>query len=204
MKGKLVTLILLSFVFFNGIIYSQIDKEFWFAAPEISHSPFQVLDRPIRLNFTTYSNPCIIKVSQPAGNLPTQTLNIPANSFQSLDLTLWIDSIESKPPNSILNYGLKIQSDNLISVYYEVNPSGLNPELYVLKGRNALGANFKIIGQNVEANGSHPNYLPIPYPSFSIVATENNTLVTINPSSDIVGHNAGIPFNISLNLNYYI
>lgn len=65
-----------------------------------------------------------------------------------------------------------------------------------LKGKNALGNNFVISSQTFLEND--PGYSDN-FSAFSIVATEDNTLVTIIPSYDIVGHLGNIPFNITLN-----
>jgi hypothetical protein len=62
-----------------------------------------------------------------------------------------------------------------------------------LKGKNALGTAFLTPFQNFLNNASYARS------GFNVVATENNTVVTIVPSQNIVGHAAGIPFNITLN-----
>jgi len=190
----------------------QADTLFWFAAPEISNSAsttpafvqFPMLDRPIILRLTTYGQPATVTISQPAGGgMPVQTVNISANSTQNVDLTQWIDFIENKPPDVVLNYGLKISSTALITAYYD-NVSGggaysaLNPEAFILKGQNALGTEFWIPGQNYLNNGSY--YTPAPASSsFDIVATENNTTVTITTANAITGHAAGTTFTVTLN-----
>ena len=120
---------------------SQIDREFWFVAPEANQNHG---DRPIYLKFATYSDPATISVSQPA-NLAFETIEIElsANSAYVIDLTTWIDTIENKPSNTILNYGIKITSTTDIMVYYEVSPScNCNPDIFSLKGENALGTYF--------------------------------------------------------------
>lgn len=189
--------ILLLLVLVSGLIsYSQTDTSFWFAAPDIS-SAFNY-DRPIYLRITAYQQPCSVTISQPAnGGMPAQTLSIPANTTQSIDLTTWINSIECAPGNVIQNRGLKITSDNKIAVYYEVNVNGPNPELFAFKGKNALGTEFYISSQYLLSNS--PVLNPLPISSFNIVASEDNTQVTITPAKNIVGHTAGVPFTITLN-----
>jgi len=107
--------------------------------------------------------------------------------------------IESKPADQIINSGLLITSTSLITAYYEeASPS--NPEMFVLKGRNALGDYFFIPAQNIMSNWAFYNLPPvIPYSSFDIVATEDNTVVTITPANNIVGHAAGVAFTVVLN-----
>jgi gliding motility-associated-like protein len=191
--------LLLAFSVIVLISAAQTDTLFWFAAPEVSiHT--QNFDRPIVLRMTTSGQAATVTISQPAGGgMPVQVVNIPANSTLTVDLTNWIDLIENKPANTNLNYGLKIQSTANITVYYEVVSSQCqcNPEIFVLKGQNALGTDFWIPSQNYLSNQS--SYSPVPYSSFDIVATQNNTTVTITPSNAIVGHAAGVPFNVVLN-----
>ncbi len=121
------------------------------------------------------------------------------NSFVSVDLSQFIETIESKPANMVLNYGLKITSTNNVTVYYEVASTycNCNPEIYTLKGKNALGTAFYIPAQNEFDNKS--TYNPLAYNTFNIVACQANTKITIVPSNNIVGHAAGIPFQVTLN-----
>lgn len=205
MKLKPAILCIIACLAFENI-FSQADTVFWFAAPEITENiqtpnpPAPHTDRPILLRVTAFTATANVTITQPSNPafVPI-TFFVPPNSSQSIDLTSRIDMIESKPANTILNYGLKITSDNLITAYYEEN-SNSNPEMFVLKGRNALGTNFFIPMQNIMNNWDFyavPN--PLPNNSFDIVATEDNTQITITPARDIVGHTAGIPFTITLN-----
>ncbi len=117
----------------------------------------------------------------------------------SVDLTPWIDILETKPPNTVLNYGLRLRSTAPVSLYYEVVSlqCQCSPEIYVPKGQNALGTAFHVPMQDIMTND--PVYDPLPFSSFDIVATTNTTTVTIVPTQALVGHSAGIPFNIVLN-----
>jgi gliding motility-associated-like protein len=189
--------LLISFICLSKLAgYTQADTTFWFAAPYVS-SDYNY-DRPILLRISTYQLPCNVSVSQPAnGGLPPQVMMIPANTTQTVDLTNWITNIECAPGNVIQNRGIEISSDNNIAVYYEVNANGPNPELYSLKGRNSLGNQFYISSQYFLDNT--PTYTPLPFSSFNIVATQDNSVVTIMPAKNIIGHLANIPFNITLN-----
>lgn len=180
------------------LAHAQTDSLFWFAAPEVSVEASN-FDRPIYLRIIAYNQAAQVTISQPAGTMPAQVVNIPANSVQTVDLTTWIDIIENKPSNTTLNYGLKIQSTALVTMYYEVASAQCqcNPEIFVLKGQNAMGVDFFIPSQNYLDNNA--GYNPQPFSSFDIVATQNNTTITITPSNAIVGHAAGVPFNITLN-----
>lgn len=203
---KKIFLLLLLSIFFVQKSWSQISKEFWFAAPEVSLTAPYTLDRPIQLVLTTLNAPANVTISIPARNgvIPIN-VTIPALSTNVLDITDWVDSLENIIPDQVLNNGLHILSDANITAYYNVESGGPigqgnNPELFTLKGSNALGTHFVIPGQNLLDNATIAVYNPIPYNSFDIVATENNTVVTITPRRDIVGHLASAgSFNIILN-----
>lgn len=178
---------------------AQTDIDFWFAAPEVSTSN-QTFDLPIIIRMTTGNAAATVTISQPAGGgMPNQVVNIPANSTQSVDLSAWLNIIESQPANTVLNYGLRVQSTAPITAYYEVVSLQClcNPEIFVLKGANALGTDFWIPSQNYLDNNQ--SYVPNPRSSFDIIATQNNTTVTITPSNDVVGHLAGIAYTVVLN-----
>ena len=183
----------LFFLFFSNNLSAQLDTTFWFVAPEVAQSHG---DRPIVFRFATLATPSIITVSQPANAaFPTQIINLAANSAYTLDLTNWIDIIENKPANSILNFGFKITASSSITAYYEVTPTcNCNPDIFSLKGKNSLGTAFLTPFQNFLDNASYARS------GFNIVATENNTSVTIIPTQNIVGHTAGVPFTINLNI----
>ena len=183
--------VLLSFLWITGNVSAQLDTLFWFVAPEIAQSHG---DRPIVFRFATLTTPATITISQPANpNFPVQIINIGPNSAQTLDLTPWIDIVENKPANSILNYGFRIKSTAPIMAYYEVVTScNCNPDIFTLKGKNALGTSFIITAQTFLTNASYARS------GFDIVATQNNTSITIVPSSDIQGHPAGVPFNVKI------
>jgi len=190
MMKKITVLFLLCLFAFKA--NAQLDTLFWFVAPEVAQSHG---DRPIVFRFATLATPATITISQPANPaFPAQIINLGANAAQSLDLTPWIDMIENKPANSVLNYGFKIHATAAIMAYYEVVTScNCNPDIFTLKGKNALGTNFIIAAQNYLTNANYARS------AFDIVATQNNTSITIVPSNAIVGHAAGVPFTIMLN-----
>jgi gliding motility-associated-like protein len=192
----LSTIVLLGVFFLTSNALCQLDTIFWFVAPEVTSAHG---DRPIVFRFNSLAEPAEVVVSQPANPaFPTQTINLAANSSQTLDLLDWIDIIENKPYNTVLNYGFKITSTAPITAYYEITPTcQCNPDIMALKGKNALGTSFFVAGQTFYNNGT--NYEPNANAKFDIVATEDNTTVTIIPSNDIFGHAAGIPFTITLN-----
>lgn len=192
-------------IFSASSAYSQIDNEFWFVAPEVSDNGSTNLDKPIVLKITTFNVEANIIISIPAQPemVPIEA-TIPPNSSQTYNLTPWLSNLENTPSNTILNKGLLITSSSNITAYYEVLSGGStfgaarnNPEAFVLKGRNALGNEFYIPSQNLVENS--PSYFPLPRNTFDIVASEDNTNITITPSKNIEGHAANIPFTITLN-----
>lgn len=174
-------------------ISAQVDTVFWFAAPDFSDGHGDV---PIYMRFTTLEESADVIISQPANPLFVPVdFNIPANSSYTLDMSPLKDLVEGTPPDVVLQKGLLIRSSAFMNVYYE-NASFYNPEIFTLKGRNSLGTDFVIPMQHLFPNG---NYRPVPYASFNIIATEDNTQVTITPAHNIVGHASGVPYAVVLN-----
>lgn len=185
---KKITLISL-LVIINSLAFGQADTEFWFVAPEVDAGHG---DDPIFLRLTAENQAATVTISQPAnlgGISITQT--IAAGTTTSINLSNFKAIIENQPANTVLNYGLRIQSTEPITAYYEV-ANTFNPEIFPLKGSSALGQFFYLPGQDDFGN-------QVGTPAFDIVATENNTTVTIIPNDAIVGHAAGVPFTIILN-----
>ena len=185
----------------NSALFAQFDTLFWFAAPEVAQAD-RNFDRPIYIWLSSSNAPSQVTITQPANSsFAPIVVNLAANTTQYVNLTTWIEQIETKPANQVLNYGIKVSANNPINAYYEIVSLQCmcSPEIYVFKGKNSLGTQFLIPMQNYLNNANDPSYLPIPYSSFVIVATENNTNVTITPSANVVGHTAGIPYTINLN-----
>ena len=129
----------------------QTDDTFFFVAPEVTS---QHGDAPVLLRFATFDVGATVTVDQPANpTFPPQTVAIPPASAASLDLTPWLSLVENQPFDQVLTKGLRIVSTAPVSAYYEVNPScGCNPDIFVLKGQNALGTSFFIPSQNYLVN----------------------------------------------------
>ena len=171
---------------------AQIDNVFWFAAPEISPNHAH---NPITFCFTSFSSPATVTISQPANPAFTPvTVNLNAYSYYALDVTNQESTVSTAPVNTVCNYGFKIVSTANITTYYQLGAN--NSEIYTLKGRNALGTDFTIPMQNLLVDGPPSD----PRNSIEIVATENNTTVTIIPSQPLTGGiPAGTPITITLN-----
>lgn len=182
---------------------AQVDTVFWFAAPEISANGN--FDYPVILVLTAQQQTATVTVSIPANPAyPVRTKTIAANTVDTVVLAdaanrlTELPKFENTPPNQVLNKGLYITSSAPITAYYEVRSAcNCNPELYALKGENALGTNFLIPFQTTWNNSG--SYSPTPFATFDIVATEDNTTVTITPTQNIVGHTANVAYNVVLN-----
>ena len=171
---KRYMLALIGIVLFNSI-QAQSDREFWFAAPEVTS---QHSDNPIFLRFTTYSKDAIITIDQPANpSFVPIAINLVANATYSLPFTSYKEIVENKPGNTELNYGIRITATASISAYYELASSN-NPEIFPLKGNVSKGLDFIIPGQT---RFNNQNYAVFPaHNGFAIVATEDNTTINID------------------------
>jgi gliding motility-associated-like protein len=190
-KKKSLIFYLFLTLFLN--VRSQIDTSFWFIAPDISQG---LGDRPIYLYFNTYAQAATVKVRQPAnGAFSPITKVIPANSIDSVDLTLFVTLIENSTANSVLNKGLYISSTEKISALYSIRATS-NKEYISLKGPKALGVDFYVPMQ--EFWNQSPATAPKSFSSFDIVASQNNTTVLITPKTAIIGHAANATFTVLL------
>lgn len=171
-------------------IKAQIDTEFWFAAPDlyVGHA-----EQPIWFCISTFDSPATVVFEQPANSSYTpMTFDLNANSFHVYDVSDIINVVETKPYNTILDYGFHIYSTAPVSVYYE--SSNNNSEIYSLKGTNALGTNFIVPSQS-----TYNNYYSL-YSRIEVVATQDNTEVTFMPSVPVKdGLPSGEPITITLN-----
>jgi gliding motility-associated-like protein len=197
MKKNLLQLIIIILPY---TISAQKDTEFWFAAPEITAGTNGInYDQPVRFVFSTYEAPATITLSQPSNpSFQTRIQYVAANSTTTFDFPPDFQTVENIPANQVNNIGFLIQSTAPISGYYEAlgGTNLSNPEIFSLKGKNAKGLLFYIPFQTRIDNSNA--YSPTPSSEFDIVATENNTVVTITPTKNLLGRPAGVSFNITL------
>lgn len=191
--GKRLLTLILFFLSLSFGLKSQTDTLFWFVAPDVSQG---LGDRPLMLYFNTYSQASTVTVSLPAHtSMAPVTLNISANSLDSLDLTGAIDSIENKPANTVNKQGILIKATANISAYYMVK-SASNKEIFTLKGQKGIGTDFFTPFQEMWNKGVTA---PVSFSSIDIVATQNNTTVLITPRTKITGHIQNTSFSVVLN-----
>ncbi len=218
MKKNKIFIFILFFVIKFSTVFSQIDTVFWFAAPWVT--PDHTWRDPVKVHIS--GNPgTTVRVRQPAAIAPNKydtTFTIPASRF--FDYTFWrdagasatnfgYDSLESRPANTVLPYGIKITSSAIITVVYDVvtrAPNFFNPETFSLKGQNGMGLEFVCPFQNTwnnqniggDLNGDGINTKP--KSQINIIATSPGTIVWITPKCDVVGHLANITYSIAMNL----
>jgi hypothetical protein len=199
-------------------VRAQIDTSFWFAAPWVT--PDHWYRDPIKLHISTFSVPTTtVRVRQPAAIAPNKydtTIVIPANS--NFDYIFWrdagvsvtnlaFDSLETKPADVVVPYGLYISSTSNITLVYDVItrvPNIYNPETFSLKGQNGLGLEFICPFQTQWFNqfrsdqaGTPPGAVQ-PKQQINIVASKPNTVVWITPKCSVVGHLANVSYSIML------
>jgi len=186
-------LFLISLLILQNTSNAQTDTDFWFVAPEVTSGHG---DSPILLRISALSTASQVTVTQPAnaGFTPI-VVTISPNSTSTIDLSPFQNLIENQPADQVLNKGIRISASAPVTAYYEVN-SNNNPEIFALKGSNAKGVNFFTPFATDFNNGT---FSPPATSAFEIVAVEDNTVVTITPTADIIGHAAGTTFTITLN-----
>lgn len=198
------------------LTFSQVDYEFWFAAPygNTDHAPYwpesypyKVGGRPIYLRLATQDADADVTITMPALGITIANLSIDANSTASVDLTPYINNIQcSKTGNEIEEKGIYIRSNALITAYYEI-ASVLNTDIFSLKGQNALGKEFYAPFQNMMVNDPYHNGEGVPdnnvsgdgaYSYIVIVATQDNTIVNVTPTTNCVGIASGATKSVTL------
>lgn len=179
-------------------LFAQTDTVFWFAPTFVSNNGNQ----PVVLRMANATNlPTQVRIYTPAAlSTLNVTITIPANGSESYDLTSRIGLLTNVKPHEIKNTGIKIESQQAITAYHEVvgkKTDGTigNPEIFVLKGRKALGNSFFIPSQNFWFTDNNPDsdgidgktkpgwYNGEARATIDIVAVEDNTEVKITPTN---------------------
>ena len=223
--SKFIVLFFL-FLLKSSVSFSQIDTAFWFAVPWVTPDHWHK-DNYV-LHISTFSAPTTtVRVRQPAAIAPNQydtTIILGPNT--NFDYTFWrdkianatnrgFDSLETRPANTVVPYGLYISSSSNITVVFDAitrAPSFLNPETFSLKGQNGLGTEFVcpfqtrwrnqfFTGSNCGSNAQDLNCDAVvtqPKQQINIVATQSNTIVWITPRTNVVGHPANITYSVVL------
>jgi hypothetical protein len=177
-------LLLFTFLSATSSLLAQSDTEFWFAAPELGQVHG---DRPIFLRLSAGTIPATVTISMPANpSFWPSTVQVPANSSVSVDLTPYISLIENIPGNLPQQKGLRITSNARITCYYDI-ANLFNGDLFALKGSNALGTKFTIPFQMVFVNRQPINQFTT---DFIILATEDNTIISVASTVNLSGQSS--------------
>ncbi len=188
----------------NLSAFGQTDNEFWFAAPDISasHGSWNFWGgdgRPLYLHMSAvYATTVTIDRPADASFIPI-TFNLAQGESKSLhlDAMMPLDEIECYANGTVENKGFRITSEpGEITAFYEANNPN-NKDIFALKGKNALGHEFTVSTQDW-----FPNNTSSPVDKFSgfvILATQNNTTVTIETNDSYKNH--VVPGTFTINLN---
>ncbi len=190
---------LLAFVL-QAPTFAQSGNDFWLAPPDVTDLHNPPGGEPLFLLLSSTGAASTVTISQPAnGSFVPIVVNVQANRSARVNLTAFKTQLETRPTNTILNTGLRIQSTTPITAYYEVSNTN-NTDVWALKGPNALGTEFYIPLHKHAPFFNHTFAAPhFAYASFDIVATQNNTVVTIYSPVPVDGHPALQQFSITLN-----
>ncbi len=186
---------------FPTIVSAQTDTLFWFAVPYSTRLHDGPLTADLTISATETTKKTTVTISQPFNPqfAPITRVIDPAVSlteniaFTQAELLKFSNNIYNTPSNS----ALLIRADNEITAYYETHRVKNNPAIFALKGKNALGYDFWTPFQNQWPNHVFSNTDPA-FSQIIIVATEDNTVVTVNLQKDAAAHVAGTPFNVNL------
>lgn len=182
----------------NQYVFSQVDTAFWFAVPKLTSEHQHT---PITLVISTLDESAEVTVTKAyTGEQVGSTLNVAAGSSGTLELvsnSSELSDFESTH-NATSNNGLYIHSTKKVNAYVAVRQN--NSEIYALKGANGLGTQFFVTTQFQydNGNGSSTGSYSLAKNTVEIIATENNTTVSITPSKACVGHAANTTFTVSL------
>lgn len=181
-------------------IYAQKDVAFWFAAPQMSE---HTKEASFHLMLFAYDTDANVRISQPANpDFTTITAYVYANSYQDITLAQTYAKAQSLleiPVNQVSQRGLYIEADAPVGCYYQITAH--NGEAFTLKGNNALGTDFCVAMQNKYANGVGDAVYANAYSSVQIVATEDNTQITITPSQPLLTGSASSTTPVTITLN---
>lgn len=198
---KRFVLLFCLFPFWWAELSAQTDIEFWATAPGLTIQHGDMGGRVKHVVVSTLGNPASVTVSIPANpTFQPITVDVPAFTTERIDLFEFNHLIELKDPDVIENKGILIQSTDNITAYIEVLERQ-NPDIFALKGRHALGTEFYVPLQNKLDNQTYAN--DVARSSIDIVATEDNTVVTIIPTravsrADGTTYPAGVPIVVTL------
>ncbi len=186
----------LLFVCFSFVGWTQFDTQFWM--PPIWDSQNSAQNQPSELFITTpFSTPVNVHVETADGTFSLDTTVVSGNPLQiPLSPTLG----QTTQENTVLLTGFMISSSQPIQAVHKISGTN-NQSLVTLKGRNGLGTDFwcgSQVRNNSGTYGDHEHHF------ITVMATENNTNITIETPFDMAATGGGTlsnPAVIQLNQN---
>ncbi len=156
--------------------------------------------------FSTGNLASTVTITQPA-NPSFTPINYSIGPNSNQPVLISAASANADQSDQTSNRGFKIVATNPVFCYYEVYKNPIfpiwNTEIFALKGKNALGTDFLIPMQNYLPNHTYSGTNGQCYSYFSVIASENNTQVTITPTQALLGHGANTPFTVTLNAGQF-
>ncbi|TVQ07269.1 MAG: hypothetical protein EA361_18585 [Bacteroidetes bacterium] len=171
--------------------------DYWFAIPKVTEGHGWG-SKSFGFYFVNGNHPNQIRISMPA-DLSFEPIEFFLQPHENLNLNLTdqIQQLWTSSPGAMHNRGFHIESMRKVNAFFEVGTQN-NPDIFSLKGEKSLGKDFYVPFQNTFPSSN--NYNPRPYSAIYIVATEDNTQVTITPTRPAFpGQPANTPFVIQLN-----
>ena len=190
-KGIVLVFVLLlaglSIVTHQAFAQSSSGTEFWLAFPDNFYSgPGDII---ITSEVATQGN-----VYSPFGFNQNFSVTAGGTTTVTIPSTLMIQG-----GGSVSNKGIRLSSDDPVSVYFlSLNYPTATNDMYLALQSEVLGTHYIVMAypETLSARGFSTTYGPS---QFTIVASEDNTSITITPASNTSdGRPAGTPFNIIL------
>ncbi len=185
---KFCLFIIITFLFINSS-FAQTDTLFWFSVPYATNLHNAPRNANITLTATDTDDITNVMITQPY-NPALDTIYVTIDPGVSLTEDIFLDQTEIvkimnnnyvqnpvDPSPFISNSAIKIQADREITAYYEYHRTRNNPDIFSLKGGNAMGDEFWIPYQDRWNNHEYDND-----PAFSqiiVAATKPNTEIEI-------------------------
>jgi len=162
----------------QSVAQSSLGTEFWVCFPSNYYG-----EGSRQLYITSSYNAVVnVTIANPAF---ATVVNIPAGTLSTVTVPLSVDITTN---GVIENKGIHITSDNPVTVY-GMSEQFATSDAYLALPVDALGTVYYIMSYTY-------NVMPS---EMTIVATEDNTSVTITPTQSGGGFTAGVPGNVVLN-----
>lgn len=172
-----LSIILSVFVFTPSLVRADVIYETYFTIPDQYNGSVDI--------YLASENAATGTIVNGDGSF-NANFSVPANGTTIVTIA---DSYRLTATNTVTDDGFVITSDNPVAAYLlDVNQPIATNDIAVLFPREGLSMSYRVMAYS----GSQSQ--------MAIVATEDNTTVTITPSVAVSGgHSAGTPFNVSLN-----